>query len=71
MVERNESRYQLEQDNKIYILTTSILGDKLKLVCQDSNSQTFFGAFNLNDLLRISRYFQSTNLRRDYLWQDY
>jgi acetolactate synthase small subunit len=61
MVERNESRYQLEQDNKIYILTTSILGDKLKLVCQDSNSQIFFGAFNLNDLLRISRYFQSTH----------
>ena len=61
MVEKNESRYQLEQDNKIYILTTSILGDKLKLVCQDSNSQIFLGAFNLNDLLRISRYFQSTH----------
>ena len=59
MIERNESRYQLEQDNKIYILATSLLGDKLKLVCQDSNSQTFFGAFNLTDLLKISRYFQS------------
>ena len=61
MVERNETRYQLEQDNKTYILTTSLINDKLKLKCQDSNSQKFIGTFNMNDLLRISRYFSSTN----------
>ena len=61
MVERNETRYQLEQDNKAYILTTSLIDDKLKLKCQDSNSQTFIGTFNMNDLLRLSRYFSSTN----------
>ena len=61
MVERNETRYQLEQDNKAYILTTSLINDKLKLKCQDSNSQTFVGTFNMNDLLRLSRYFSSTN----------
>ena len=61
MVERNETRYQLEQDNKTYILTTSLINDKLKLKCQDSNSQNFIGTFNMNDLLRISRYFSSTN----------
>ena len=61
MVERNETRYQLEQDNKTYILTTSLINDKLKLKCQDSNSQNFIGIFNMNDLLRISRYFSSTN----------
>ena len=61
MVERNETRYQLEQDNKTYILSTSLINDKLKLKCQDSNSQNFIGIFNMNDLLRISRYFSSTN----------
>ena len=61
MVERNETRYQLEQDNKAYILTTSLVNDKIKLKCQDSNSQTFVGTFNMNDLLRLSRYFSSTN----------
>ena len=61
MVERNETRYQLEQDNKTYILTTSLINDKLKLKCQDTNSQTFVGTFNMNDLLRLSRYFSSTN----------
>jgi hypothetical protein len=57
MAERNETRYQLEQDNKKYILTTSLINDKLKLKCQDTNSQTFVGTFNMNDLLRLSRYF--------------
>ena len=61
MAERNETRYQLEQDNKTYILTTSLINDKLKLKCQDTNSQTFVGTFNMNDLLRLSRYFSSTN----------
>ena len=42
MVERNITRYHLEQsDNKSYILTTSLINDKLKLSCQDSNMQTF------------------------------
>ena len=59
MAERNESRYQLEQDNEIYILSTSLLNDKLKLVCKDSNSQKFIGEFSMNDLLNLSRYFST------------
>ena len=59
MTERNEARYQLEQDNKVYILTTCLVDDKLKLVCQDSNSQKYIGEFNMNDLLKLSRYFNA------------
>ena len=59
MTERNEARYQLEQDNKVYILSTSLVNDKLKLVCQDSNSQKYIGEFNMNDLLKLSRYFNA------------
>ena len=61
MTERNITRYHLEQsDNKSYILTTSLINDKLKLACQDSNSQTFLGAFTLMDLLKLSKYFKTT-----------
>ena len=59
MSERNEARYQLEQDNKVYILSTSLVNDKLKLLCQDSNSEKYLGEFTMNDLLKLSRYFNS------------
>ena len=57
MAERNESRYQLEQDNQIYILSTSLIGDKIKLLCKDS-TQIYEGLFAMNDLIKISKYFQ-------------
>ena len=61
MTERNITRYHLEQsDNKSYILTTSLINDKLKLACQDSNNQIYIGAFNLLDLFNISKYFKTT-----------
>ena len=61
MTERNLTRYRLDQsDNKVYILSTSLVNDKLKLTCQDSNSQTFIGAFTLLDLLNLSKYFKTT-----------
>jgi len=62
MVERNPSRYQLQQDNKAYILKTSLIDDKIKLECQDSLTQEIFiGLFTLNDLLKLSKYFQVTH----------
>ena len=62
MVERNASRYQLQQDNKVYILKTSLIDDKIKLACQDSSTQEIFiGLFTLNDLIKLSKYFQVTH----------
>ena len=61
MVEINESRYQLEQNDKIYILSTSLIENRLKLVCQDSNSQIYIGEFTMNDLIKLSKYFQPTH----------
>ena len=73
MVERNITRYHLEQsDNKSYILTTSLIGDKLKLSCQDSINQTFIGEFTLMDLLNLSKYFKTTIIekQRVEIYQD-
>jgi len=63
MVERNDSRYQLQQDNKIYILKTSLVdNDKIKLACQDSSTkEVFVGLFTLNTLIQLSKYFQVTH----------
>ena len=57
MAERNVSGYQLEQDNTIYILNTSLIGDKIKLLCKES-IQTYEGIFSMNDLVKLSKYFQ-------------
>ena len=59
MVERNENRYQLEQNNKIYILTTVLVDDKLKLVCEISSS-VYEGIFGLMELTNLSKYFKPT-----------
>jgi hypothetical protein len=63
MVERNDSRYQLQQDNKTYILKTSLIdNDKIKLACQDSSTkEIFIGVFTLNTLIKLSKYFQITH----------
>ena len=55
-MEKNITSYELEQsNNKKYILTSSLINDKLKLVTQDSDSQTFTGTFSLSDLCNISQ----------------
>ena len=59
MVERNENRYQLDQNNKVYILTTVLVDDKLKLMCEISSS-IFEGTFGLIDLCNLSKYFKPT-----------
>ena len=57
---RNQSQYQLEQDNKKYILTTRLYNDKLQLICNDSNSQKYTVEYNINDFYKLSRYFNNT-----------
>ena len=56
---QNQSRYQLDQDNKTYILSTSLFNDKLQLICE-SNSQKFSAEYNIYDLYKLSNYFNST-----------
>ena len=57
---RNQSQYQLEQDNKKYILTSRLYNDKLQLICNDSNSQNYSVEYNINDFYKLSRYFNNT-----------
>ena len=60
MIEREITSYHLEQPNKkIYIITTSLINEKIKILCKDSDSKIFEGLFTLTDLAAISPYFQN------------
>ena len=60
MIEREITSYRLEQPNKkIYIITTSLINEKIKILCKDSDSKIFAGLFTLTDLVAISPYFQN------------
>ena len=61
--ERNEGKYEIKQENKIYHLATSIIDNKIKFVCEDfSKSQLFKGEFNNNELGKMRQYFKYNNL---------
>ena len=59
MEERNKVIFQLNQNNKSYSLSTSLIKDKINLVCKDETSNLIYeNSFTLPELLRISKYFQ-------------
>ena len=61
--ERNEHYYEIKQENKIYYLTTSIIENRIKFVCQDnSKNQLFKGEFSNIDLKKMIQYFKYRNL---------
>ena len=58
MEERNKVIFQLNQNNQLYTISTSLSKNKINLECKDSRSQIYENSFSLPELLRISRYFQ-------------
>ena len=58
MEERNKTIFQMNADNRLYTLSTSLLKDKINLSCTDQNGKIYENSFTLPELLRISRYFQ-------------
>ena len=61
MEERNKVIFQLNQNNQLYTISTSLTKDKINLECKDSRSQIYENTFSLPELLRISQYFQPTH----------
>ena len=49
MIEREITSYRLEQPNKkIYIITTSLINEKIKILCKDSDSKIALWSDGLN-----------------------
>ena len=58
----NTQKFQLTQQGKIYILTTSIDGEFVQLTCHQSsvpNSPKYFGRFSLAQLQQMSKKFNT------------
>ena len=68
MAERNQNQYHIEQNNKVYILSTSLIYDKIKIVCEDSNIQIFEGQFTMNDLIKLSKYFRQHTIEQIHVY---
>ena len=58
MDERNKTIFQLNNNNKLYTISTSLLKDRINLVCTDPNGKIYENNFTLLELLKISKYFQ-------------
>ena len=58
MEERNKVIFQFNQNNQLYTISTSLLNNKINLVCKDANSKIYENNFSLSELLKLSKYFQ-------------
>ena len=58
MEERNKVTFQSFQNNILYTISTSLIGNKINLVCADSNSKVFENSFSVAELTKISDYFK-------------
>ena len=61
--EYNTQNYELNQDGIDYILTTGLVGDKIRVSCRESldlSSPYFMGEYTLNELSSIHKYFLLT-----------
>ena len=59
-MENPVNKYQLEQDDKNYTLSTQIFQDKLRFLCIELNTESplvFTGEFSLNDLKQLNAIF--------------
>ena len=65
-----KQRYQVTQDNQEYILSTSLIDDKINIECQDNNfsSQPTYGrSYSLQDLKSFSEIFSFVNTSMEAL----
>ena len=59
-MESNMSTYKLEQTGKVYMLTTSIVGDKIRLACKNSSSpknKKYSRDFSVEQLRKLDKLF--------------
>ena len=55
-------KYEIEQEGKIYNISTQIFKDKLRLTCEEMNSENplvYSAVFTLNELMQLSSSFSS------------
>ena len=70
-IEENLQKYQLVQDNIIYILSTSLIGINLKLACsrnEINNNANYSSIFTIDQLKKADQIFEIANDCEDVQW---
>ena len=71
LIEENLQKYQLVQDNNIYILSTSLIGINLKLACsrnEINNNANYSSIFTIDQLKKADQIFEIANDCEDVQW---
>ena len=73
VIEENVQIYQLNQDNKIYILSTGLVGNNLKISCYEHKENNreklgYSSIFTIEQLRKADPIFQLTNDCEDVQW---
>ena len=57
-MENNKVTIPIYQNNSLYTISTSLIGNKIKLVCVGDNSVIYENIYSVEELTKISRYFR-------------
>ena len=60
-MELNKVTYQSYQNKTLYTISTSLIQNKIKLVCVDDNSAVYENVYSVEELTKISQYFLPTH----------
>ena len=60
-MELNKVTYQSYQNKALYTISTSLIQNKIKLVCVDDNSAVYENVYSVEELTKISQYFLPTH----------
>ena len=55
-MEKNKVIFQNYQNNSLYTVSTSLIGNKIKLVCVGDNSVIYENIYSVEELTKISQY---------------
>ena len=69
-MEYNAQKYQFNQDNKDYVVSTGLVGDRIRITCQESlalDGPFYSNEFSLNDLRHANQFFLLTQTPEDAL----
>ena len=56
-MEKNKVTFLIYRNNSLYTVSTSLIGNKIKLVCVDDNSVIYENIYSVEELTKISKYF--------------
>ena len=70
MMEYNIQKYQFHQDGKDYVVSTGLVGDRIRITCQENlalDGPFYSNEFSLHDLRTANQFFKLTQTPEEAL----